>query len=573
MNIIKDINEEIKKIIKKNKKFLEINNINVLDKIQLEIPPEKYDYDFSSNAAMIISKINKLNTIALAEKIRLVLLKNKNLFKDINIAGPGFLNLNLSEDKFIKSINKILKKKDYGASKYKNKYNIEFVSANPTGPIHVGHSRGAIFGDVLSNLLKFNGNKVVKEYYINDYGNQIINFTKSVFLRLREIKHNEQFSDDPNLYPGLYVKDIAKEILKRRPNINLKKFENIFNFLKKNSVMLSMNLIKEDLKKLGISHDNFTSETDIVEKKFLNQIIKILKKRKIVINDYLEPPKGAEKLDWKKIKRLVFKSTLYGDDADRALQKNDGSWTYFANDLAYHYYKIKRYNSNLINILGADHTGYVKRITSAVKAISNGKVMLNCKVCQLVKLFKNGEPFKMSKRSGEFVSVSELLKEVNRDALRFMMLYRSNDVELDFDFAKVIEKSKDNPVFYVQYCNARINSIFSTINESINKKILIKKNFDNLNHYEKKIIRKIFEWPNIIENSSIKLEPHRIPFYLYELSTIFHSYWSKGNNDVNFRFIENGKIKNVKSLVILKLISITLTNGMKILGVSLPKKM
>ena len=284
MNIIKDTNEEIKKIIKKNKKFLEINNINVLDKIQLEIPPEKYDYDFSSNAAMIISKINKLNTIALAEKIRLVLLKNKNLFKDINIAGPGFLNLNLSEDKFIKSINKILKKKDYGASKYKNKYNIEFVSANPTGPIHVGHSRGAIFGDVLSNLLKFNGNKVVKEYYINDYGNQIINFTKSVYFRIKEIKFNQIFPiDNPDLYPGDYLIDFAKNIVSENPDLNFDNYDEISDKLTTLSIKQALLLIKRNLQSLGISHDNFVSEKSIVLNDEVESVINFLKKKKFCL--------------------------------------------------------------------------------------------------------------------------------------------------------------------------------------------------------------------------------------------------------------------------------------------------
>ena len=270
---------------------------------------------------------------------------------------------------------------------------------------------------------------------------------------------------------------------------------------------------------------------------------------------------------------MIFKSTLFGDDTDRALQKNDGSWTYFANDVAYHSDKINRKFKNLINVLGADHTGYIKRISAAVSAISDKKVKLICKVCQLVKLYKNGKPFKMSKRAGDFISVQDLLNEVDKDFIRFMMLNRSNDVELDFDFDKVKEKTKDNPVYYVQYAFARINSIIRTLNMSLDDKIVLSLNSFSPNKYEEKILRKIFEWPKVIESASNKFEPHKIPFYLYELSTLFHSYWSKGNEDSQYRFIENGKAKKNDSLSIIYLIAIVIKNGMNILGVSLPNKM
>ena len=270
---------------------------------------------------------------------------------------------------------------------------------------------------------------------------------------------------------------------------------------------------------------------------------------------------------------FIFKSSSFGDDTDRALQKNDGSWTYFANDVAYHFDKINRKFDNLVNVLGADHTGYIKRISAAVSALSENKVKLNCKVCQLVKLYKNGEPYKMSKRAGDFISVKELLSEVSKDSIRFMMLNRSNDVELDFDFDKVKEKTKDNPVYYVQYAYARINSITRTLKKSLNDKILISTDLFSPNEYEKKILRKIFEWPKIVESAANKFEPHKIPFYLYELSTLFHSYWSKGNEDSKFKFIENGKLKRSELLAFVYLISIVIKNGMKILGVSLPNKM
>ena len=296
-------------------------------------------------------------------------------------------------------------------------YNIEFVSANPTGPMHVGHCRGAIFGDVLSNLLIFNGNKVVKEYYINDYGNQINNFVESVYLRIREIKYKEKFKFKENLYPGDYIKEIALKILNERKNIKVENFNDSFEELKKFSIECSMSLIKKDLKQLGVVHDKFFSETELVDRDLVNKVIKKLTNKNYIVEGYLEPPKGEESKDWKKKKRLIFKSTQFGDDNDRALQKNDGSWTYFANDVAYHSDKVNRKFNNLINILGADHTGYIKRISAAVSAISDKKVKLNCKVCQLVKLYKNGKPFKMSKRAGDFISVQDLLNEVNKDSI------------------------------------------------------------------------------------------------------------------------------------------------------------
>ena len=286
----------------------------------------------------------------------------------------------------------------------------------------------------------------------------------------------------------------------------------------------------------------------------------------------MDPPKGEEHKNWKKIKRLIFKSELFGDDANRALQKNDGSWTYFANDLAYHYDKVSRNYDKLINILGADHTGYIKRIEGAVKALSENKTVLECKVTQLVKLFKNGSPYKMSKRAGDFISVSDLLNEVNKDSIRFMMLNRSNDVELEFDFDKVLEKSKDNPVFYVQYCHARIQSILRSADLKLNKEPQIKDFDGNFNKFEREILKKVFEWPKIIKTSSSKYEPHRIPFYLYELATLFHSYWSKGNEDLKFKFINDGKVKK-GVIIIIQIILIVLQNGMNILNVSLPNKM
>ena len=574
MNIFENHLKEIQDLILNNKKVLKLDNIDNLKKINLEIPPQQFNFDLSCNIAMVLGKSNKINSKLLAEKIKKIFLKKIKNFSVIEIAGPGFLNIKLSKTALIKNINLIFKNNDkYGSKKSNKSYNIEFVSANPTGPMHVGHCRGAIYGDVLSSLLKFNSNKVTKEYYINDYGSQIRNFVESVFLRIHEIKYKKEFPKKENLYPGLYVKDIAKKILQEYKE---KKFEDLdknFELLKEKSLSASLDLIKSDLKRLGITHDYFFSETEIVKKDLVNIAVRKLREKNYVKEGYLQPPKGETNENWKKTKKLIFKSTLFGDDNDRALQKNDGSWTYFANDVAYHMDKVGRNYDYLVNILGADHTGYIKRITAAVSAFSDNKIKLNCKVCQLVKLYKNGKPFKMSKRAGDFISAQDLLNEVDKDQIRFMMLNRSNDVELDFDFDKVKEKTKDNPVFYVQYAYARINSILRTLNIHLtNKIILIEEDFLP-NEIEEKIIRKIFEWPKIIESASIKFDLHKIPFYLYELSTLFHAYWSKGNEDKKYKFIENGKLKRKEILVIINLVAIVIQNGMKILGVSLPDKM
>ena len=574
MNLFDLYTNKIKKKIIKNKSIFNLKNQNDIKNIVVETPPDKFNFDLSSNAAMILAKNINKNPRVIAEQLKEILLKEIKDFSSIEIAGPGFLNFKINNNTWQKTIDSILKSnKSYGSNKFKKSFNIEFVSANPTGPMHVGHCRGAVFGDVLSNLLIFNGGKVTKEFYINDYGNQIENFVKSVYLRIREIKFKENFPDNKSLYNGEYIKDIANAVLNKLKKIKFDSYEKDFEILKKESLNYSLNLIKSDLKLLGVKHDLFFSETKMVKNKSVDKIIKILKKNNFVFEGFLEAPRGDDSSSWKKTKRLIFKSSSFGDDTDRALQKNDGTWTYFANDIGYHSTKLNKKYDSLINILGADHIGYIKRISAAVSAMSNNKINLTCKVCQLVKFLKNGEPFKMSKRSGDFFPLNKLLKEVNKDSIRFMMLYRSNDVELEFDFKKVLEKNKDNPVFYVQYCYARINSIFRTLKIDPAKKTSLSSVDFKINNFEQKLLKKIIEWPKVVEVASNKKEPHRIPFYLYELSTLFHSYWSKGNEDPNYKFIKNGNIANKVTLKIFQIISIILENGMFILGVSLPKKM
>jgi len=428
-------------------------------------------------------------------------------------------------------------------------------------------------GDAISNLLIFNGNKVTKEYYVNDSGEQIKNFVESVYYRIIEIKKKKKFPNNGNLYPGEYIIDIAKRIIEKKSIKNYDNLKKIYKKLSSESIKFSMEIITENLNLLGVKHNNFIYESKLINKKKVGGIVKKLIKNKYVYKGKLEAPKGEKTKNWKIRDQLLFKSTMFGDDTDRPLQKSNGEWTYFAADMAYHSDKISRKFDILINILGADHAGYVTRIKSATKAISNNKLELICKVSQLVKLFKDGEPFKMSKRKGDYITVEDLVNEVGKDSTRFMMLNRSNDVELDFDFKKVTEKSKDNPVFYVQYAYARINSVFRLLKLNLTDKIKLDDNEFILNQHEIEILKKISEWPKCVELSYARLEPHRIPFYLYDLVTLFHAYWNLGKDNEEFRLIsKNKKLKNSR-LVLLQALSIVIKNGMSILGVSTPSRM
>tara|TARA_Y100000741_G_scaffold345589_1_gene311166 strand:+ start:7326 stop:9050 length:1725 start_codon:yes stop_codon:yes gene_type:complete len=574
MNIFVEYQQKILKSLNGLQKAKKIKLPLKFKNITVEISPKNQKADISCNAAMVLSKYNNTNPVKLAEIIKKNLLITFEEFKKIEISGPGFINISFQTTFWKNYLSKVISlNSKFGSNRIKNKkYNVEFVSANPTGPLHVGHCRGAILGDVLSNLLSFNGNKVTKEYYVNDHGGQIKIFVMSVYYRIIEILEKKQFPTDKDLYPGDYIINIAQKIINNNAIKNFSNFEKIYNKLEKESLKYSMVLIINNLSLLGIKHNNFVYESKLIHNKTVLKTVNKLKKKNYIYEGKLSEPKGELTKEWKIRKQLLFKSTKFGDDLDRPLQKADGSWTYFAADMAYHSYKISRNYDVLINILGADHSGYIKRITSATKAISNNKTDLICKVSQLVKLFKKGEPFKMSKRKGDYITVQDLMDEVGKDSVRFMMLNRSNDVELDFDFEKVTEKSKDNPVFYVQYAYARINSIFRILNINLKKKIKVDKNF-TLNEHEIEILKKISEWPKCVELSSTKLEPHRIPFYLYELVTLFHSYWNMGRENKNYRFIQDNNSFNNPSIILLQSLAIVIENGMNILGVSTPKSM
>jgi len=575
MNLFLLYQQKIFNFLKELRKKNLIDLPDNIKNLTIELPPKGEMGDISCNAALILSKCNNKTPQDLALIIKDNLLNNFKEFEKIDIAKKGFLNIKFNIDFWRNYLFEIVKlgSKFGSNTQVRKKYNVEFVSANPTGPLHVGHSRGAVLGDVLSNLLKFNGHLVTKEYYVNDFGVQIENFVKSVYFRILELTLNKKFPDDVNLYPGDYILDIAKKIIEQKKIIDFSKFESIKIKLTEESLKFSMELIKSDLNLLGIEHDQFVYESDLIKKNLVSKTVEKLKDDKFIYVGKLKPPKGEVIANWKSRDQLLFKSTLFGDDNDRALQKNDGSWTYFASDIAYHAYKVNRDFEVLINILGADHSGYIKRITAATKAVSKNKTSLICKVSQLVKLFKDGKPFKMSKRKGDYITLDDLINEVGKDAVRFMMLSRNSEVELDFDFEKVTEKSKENPVYYVQYAYARINSIFRTINLKIDEHIKVKDKDFLLNDHEIQILKKISEWPKCVELSVSKLEPHRIPFYLYELVTLFHSYWNLGNDNKKFRFITKDGKFIASRIVLLQALAIVIQNGMSILGVNAPSSM
>ena len=577
MNIFETYQDKIKNLILEINKQGKIEISDNLDSIGVDLPPSQFKAHISTNVAMVLSKINKSNPNDLAKKIEVELLKIDKDIEKIEIVKPGFINITFKNtfwNKFIQNV--INQKLEYGTNltAKKKSFFLEFVSANPTGPLHVGHCRGAVSGDVLANILKFNKHKVHKEYYVNDYGNQIINFTKSVYYRIKEQTDKEPFpKDNEDLYPGDYIIQIAKNIINDNKGLDFKNFDKISDQLTILAVNESIKIIKSNLKNIGIVHDKFQSEREIVNNNEVQKTVDKLIKKKFVYKGKIKAPEGEDKKNWVEREQLLFKSTDFGDDKDRALQKSDNSWTYFAGDVAYHENKLNRKYDTYINILGADHAGYIKRITASVEALSGEKNKLVCKVSQLVKLIKDGKPFKMSKRKGDYITVEDLIDEVGKDATRFIMLNRSSDAEIDFDFDKVKEKSKDNPLYYVQYCYARICSVFRHIGKEIDKDIKVDEYNFNFSPEDIDIYKKISEWPKCIEISSKKLEPHRVPTYLYELSSLFHSYWNMGKDDKSKRFISEDKKISDEKLVLLKSVSNVIKCGMNLVGASTPEKM
>ncbi len=575
-----NIFENIRTIIIEAAKSFGINDKKILDKITAEPPKEEIHGDISTNIALLSSKVLNRNPRELAENIGMLLKKN-NYIDEVKVAGPGFINLFLNKSIFYECCKNVLELKNhYGKSDYGKSalVNIEYVSANPTGPMHIGHARGAVFGDSLANLLEYTGYNVTREYYINDAGQQIINLARSVYIRYTEILKDKEpiFGDD--LYPGEYLIPVAKSIIDKFGDkfISLKELDWIEIF-KEYSINAMMNLIRNDLSLINIHHDNFVSEQSLKSKGLIDNVVELLSKKNSIYEGVLEAPKGQKNDDWESRPQLLFKSTLFGDDLDRPLKKADNTWTYFAADAAYHYDKYKRNYTSIINVWGADHGGYIKRIEGIIKTVSDSKINFDVKLCQLVNLSKGGKPVKMSKRAGNFVAMKNVIDTVGPDVLRFIMLTRKNDAPLDFDLVKVKEQSKDNPVYYVQYANIRINSLYEKAKthgidlsddlNNINFKLL--ENISEIN-----LIKLISKWPRQVEAAARANEPHRITFYLNELAGAFHSFWSNGNDNPSLRFInDSNKDLTIARLSLAKIVKIILCSGLSILGVKPAEKL
>ena len=548
--------------------------------ITVEPPKDSRHGDMSTNAAMVLSKSVEVKPRELAQIISEAL-SPKEIIASVDIAGPGFINITLSNFSWHGLLSAVLMSgENFGKSGMgsSQKVNVEFVSANPTGPLHVGHTRGAVFGDALANLLAYSGYDVTREYYINDGGSQVDVLARSIFLRYQEAFGKEVVFEE-GTYPGDYLIPIAKALKEKVGDLYLNKPEdNWLPELRNFAVEAMMNLIRSDLDLLGIEMDTFFSEKSLYGSGKIEAALDRLRDNGLIYKGVLEPPKGKKTDDWEPREQTLFKSTEHGDDVDRPVLKSDGSWTYFAPDIAYHFDKISRGFDILIDVFGADHGGYVKRMKAAVSALSSGEVPLDIKLCQLVKLYQNGEPFKMSKRAGNFVMLRDLVEQVGPDVTRFVMLTRKNDAALDFDFQKVLEQSRENPVFYVQYAHARIKSVIrkaEALNLDTSDYALSEANLSSLTHAsELSLIKKLAEWPRIVELSARLYEPHRLAFYLFDLSSELHSHWGKGGENPHLRFLQSDDMTITKSKIALaRAVSIVISSGLAILGVQPAEKM
>jgi arginyl-tRNA synthetase len=560
-----------------------------LSRVVVEPPRDAAHGDMATNAAMVLAKEAKAKPRDLAEAIA-AKLRADDLIVSVDIAGPGFINLTLKPKAWSDALRTVLREGDsYGQSAMgaREKVNVEYVSANPTGPMHVGHCRGAVFGDALCSLLAFTGYDVTREYYINDAGAQVDVLARSAFLRYREALGENIGAIPDGLYPGDYLKPVGQALaaeygdkLKAMPEGRW------LPIVRDKSIAMMMEEIKGDLAALNIRHDVFFSERSLTEtgNNKVTETIDFLRSKGDVYEGRLSPPKGGPVEDYEDRVQTLFRATAYGDDVDRPLMKSDGSYTYFASDIANHKNKFDRGFTNLIDVFGADHGGYIKRMQAAVKAVTAGKATLDVKIVQLVKLLRHGEPVKMSKRSGDFVTLREVVDEVGKDAVRFMMLYRKNDAVLDFDLAKVIEQSRENPVFYVQYGHARGHSVFRNAREVIpdlpeqtaaRAAFLGDAAVERLTDpAELDLLRRLALYPRMMEAASVAHEPHRIAFYLYDLASEFHALWTKGRDLPYLRFIINNDAEITKArLAMVQGVVSVLASGLAVLGVHAPDEM
>ena len=577
MNFFSQIKTDLITIISGLQKEGKLPSELPLNAVVVEPPRDVSHGDVATNAAMVLCKAAGMKPRDLAE-VLLAKLKENPLFVGVEIAGPGFINLRLSNSFWYERLKNILLEGDaFGASDFGKgrKVNIEYVSANPTGPMHVGHGRGAVYGDALASLLQKAGYEVAREYYVNDAGAQVEVLARSLHLRYREA-FGENIGEIPEgLYPGEYLK-IAGEKLKAQDGDKwLGKDESEWLIpLRKFATSAMLDMIKEDLAAVGIHHDVFFSERELVESGGVDKVISGLQAKGLIYEGVLEPPKGKKPDDWEARPQLLFKATDFGDDVDRPLKKSDGSFTYFASDIAYHLNKFNRGFAEMIDVWGADHGGYVKRMQAAIKAVTGGEGKLEVKLCQMVNFMDNGEPVRMSKRAGTFVTLRDVIDAVGKDVMRFIMLTRKNDAQLDFDLTKVMEQSKDNPVFYVQYAHARCHSVLRHgremfKGEDLSAFALSSANLALLNDVsEIAIIRQMADFPRTVESAAEAREPHRIAYYLGDLAASFHGLWNKGRDETHLRFLDESKLELSKArLALVMAVASVIASGLNIFGV------
>ncbi|KZY47533.1 arginine--tRNA ligase [Roseovarius sp. HI0049] len=542
--------------------------------VTVEPPRDAAHGDMATNAAMVLAKPAgmKPRDIAgsLAER-----LSGEDWIESAEVAGPGFLNLRLSASVWQGVIGKALREgAAFGRSAMgeNHKVNVEYVSANPTGPLHVGHTRGAVFGDALASLLDYAGYEVTREYYINDGGAQVDVLARSVYLRYLEA-HGQAVAFEDGTYPGDYLVPVGEALKAEVGDAYVDQPESVWlEKVRDFSTERMMDLIRADLKALGVEMDVFYSEKSLYGTGRIEEALNALEEKGLLYEGVLEPPKGKMPEDWEAREQTLFRSTEHGDDVDRPVKKSDGSWTYFAPDIAYHYDKVSRGFDALIDVFGADHGGYVKRMKAAVSALTDARVPLDIKLTQLVKLYKNGEPFKMSKRAGTFVTLRDVVDQVGSDVTRFVMLTRKNDAPLDFDFDKVLEQSKENPVFYVQYAHARVCSVLRKAEAAgidVSDATLAEADISGLTHEaELAVAKKLAEWPRLVEIAARTHEPHRVAFYLYDLASELHALWNRGNDEPGLRFLqEDDPATSQAKIALARAVTVVISAGLGILGV------
>ncbi len=555
-----------------------------LERMTVEPPRDLAHGDISSNVAMVLAKPMGVNPRQLATELAGVLARDQNIVS-AEVAGPGFLNLRLANSVWQQLVADVLELKDkYGAADIGKgeKVNVEYVSANPTGPMHVGHTRGAVYGDALASLLDYCGYDVTREYYTNDAGAQVDVLARSAFLRYRQALGEDIGEIPAGLYPGDYLVPIGEALKQEFGDTLLNQTETEWLPTVKERVLAAMmDLIRADLADLGVKHDFFFSERVLHgENGKIAETLAWLREEGLVYEGRLEPPKGKQPEDWEDREQTLFRATQFGDDTDRPLVKSDGSYTYFAADIAYHRDKFLRGFTDQIIVLGADHSGYQKRLQAAVKAVSDGRASIDVKLCQLVHLLRDGEPVKMSKRSGELVTVADVVAEVGADATRFLLLFRRNDAAMDFDFAKVKEQTRDNPVFYVQYAHARACSAMRAAERDLpgidlSESALKSADFALLQAPEDiDLLRVLAQWPRLVASAAEAHEPHRIAFYVHDLASAFHVLWAKGNENPALRFVnDKDPTLTTARLAMVEAVRLVIANGLEILGVSQPREL